>query len=413
MAGLSFWLNPWTNTLDFLIRKYTSYHETDKLSSVSDALTLEGQIHEVDGLKVSPRSGTRNMPIFASLEWYLDVANTVRALYLRELLREPEPEGLYNWLFHAREEGKDADWILAQIQASPEWHQIHDTPPFKAAPRFWRGNMCGIHVAGLPVVDGGAGDPTLVLSWFYDRYNTSDRAAIRAAMKAKGYTHWLLSWPDSRAAGASPEPFLATCRELIADGFYPCVMLSSKVYDPSNTAGVLANIEPVLGLLVGVVPMLCVGWELSLWLTPAVVQELIDALHPQWLKQPDTLGYVHFQEGYAAFQQNGGTTADFWKLNVGKLHGILHQRDLSWDKPMYQARLVDVLQRCAGGFNWPADSGFGHPFDCVALEITASPQFNGQMSEAEGNSWGGVAIATPAQNGPFGPVSVMGSGNGS
>ncbi len=58
--------------------------------------------------------------------------------------------------------------------------------------------------------------------------------------------------------------------------------------------------------------------------------------------------------------------------------------------------------------NFPTDSGFGHPFDFVALEITAQPQFNGQMSEAEGNSWGQTAITTP----PVGRVIVQGSGNG-
>ena len=72
--------------------------------------------------------------------------------------------------------------------------------PFKPAPRFWKGNMCGVHVVGLPPVDGGASDSSLVLSWFYDRYQPASRTRIRAAWKAKGYTHVLLSWPDAVAA---------------------------------------------------------------------------------------------------------------------------------------------------------------------------------------------------------------------
>lgn len=280
--------------------------------------------------------------------------------------------------------------------------------PFKPAPRVWAGNMCGVRVPGLPAVPGGAADASLVLSWFYDRYTSGSRQLIRQRWKAKGDTHVLLSWPDSRAFGQSPQQFLATCRELIADGFYPCVMLCAKDIDPPDVPAILGNIASVLPLLVGVVPMFCVGWELSLWLSPSQVQALVDALAPQWLKQHGTLGYVHFQQGYFAFQQPLGTTADFWWLQVGKLTGILHQRDLSWDKPMYQARITDCLQRFNGAYFFPTDSGFGHPFDFVALEITAQPQFNGEMSEADGDAWGQVAINTPSS----GDVSVMGSGNG-
>ena len=282
--------------------------------------------------------------------------------------------------------------------------------PFKPAPRVWKANMCGVHVPGLPAVDGGAHDPSLVLSWFYDRYSISDRVRIREAWSARGYTHVLLSWPDSRAAGRIPYQFRDTCQELIDTGFYPCVMLCSKDYDPADVTGILANIAPVLPLLIGLVPMFCVGWELSLWLSPIQVQQLTDILAPRWLKQAGTLGYVHFQQGYFAFEEDGphATTAQYWVKQVGELTGVLHQRHLEWDQPEYQARIVDCLQRFAGQFNFPTDSGFGHPFDFVALEITASPQFAGVMSEAEGDAWGQVALTTPPVNG----VRVMGSGNG-
>lgn len=283
-------------------------------------------------------------------------------------------------------------------------------PTFKQAPRFWRGNICGTRVPGLPHVDGGAGDSNLFLSWFYDRYAPEHRALIRADHKAKGLTHFLLSWPDSRAAGRSPEQFQTTCIELIQDGFFPCVMLTSKVYDPTDTPGILANIEQVLPLLVGIVPMFCVGWELSLWLSPTTVQELINALAPKITPSGAYL-YVHFQQGYGSFQQPGKFFADFWNLNVGKLHGLLHQKILTQTPSEYRGEsggLVDILERFAGGFGVNPDSGFGHPFDLVAFEITAQTQFDGSTSEAQGNTLGQWAITTPAVNG----VGVMGSGNG-
>jgi hypothetical protein len=275
---------------------------------------------------------------------------------------------------------------------------------FQPCPREYAGNMCGVRVPGLPAVPGGAADPSLVLSWFYDRYALEDQARMRAAW---GSGDVLLSWPDSRAYGFSAAQFAATCQELIGHGFRPCVMLSAKGYDPPDVPTILANIAPVLPLLTGLVGRFCVGWELSLWLSPTQVQQLIDALAPTVNGAGGKL-YVHFQQGYASFQQPGGVFADFWNLNVGKLTGLLHQRDLTWDQPMYQARLVDILERFAGGFGCAPDSGFGHPFDLIALEITAQPQFDGSMDEATGNQWGQVALNTP----PVGSVRVMGSGNG-
>jgi len=277
------------------------------------------------------------------------------------------------------------------------------------APREYRGNMCGIRVPDLEPVPGGASDPSLVLSWFIDRYSPESRQRIYTAWHLAGCVDVLVSWPDSRGFGQSPQQFVQTCQELVMAGFLPCVFLCSKDYDPADVPGILANIAPVLPLLIqaGVIPRICIGWELSIWLSPTQVQQLIDALAPPLVAAGSKV-YVHFQEGYFAFQVDGGTTADFWRLQVGKLTGILHQRDLNWNKPMYQARIVDCLQRFAGGFNFPPDSGFGHPFDFIALEITAMTQFDGETSEAEGNSWGDCALTTPPVNG----VRVMGSGNG-
>jgi hypothetical protein len=286
--------------------------------------------------------------------------------------------------------------------------------PFQAAPRFWKANMCGSRLPGAPAVPGGASDPSLILSWFYDRYDAVLRAQIRALWHAKGLTHVLLSWPDSRAIGATPAAFQVTCQELIADGFYPCVMLSSKDYDPADPIAILAGLQPLWPLLVGLVPMFCVGWELSLWLSPTQVQALIDAMARTVQKQPGTFLYVHFQSGYFAYQLDGEDTGAFWERQVGNpplLTGILHQRDPNEDdgsQGEYQARITDCLVRFNGADNCPGDAGDGNPFDFVALEITASQQFNDGMSEADGNSWGQAAIATP----PAGRVSVQGSGNG-
>lgn len=264
--------------------------------------------------------------------------------------------------------------------------------------------MGGIRVAGLPFVSGMEGAPPgLFLSWFYDRYDDPTRASIRAGMRAKGYTHWLLSWPDARAHGCSLARFKALCEELIAEGFYPCVMLCSKDFDDHEVSNILAGLKPVLDALVGIVPMFCVGWELSLWQNPTTCQELIDAIAPRCLKQAGTLVYVHFQEGYPSFQQPGGSVADFWNLNVGKLTGLLYQKIIAQTDAQFLDSLYDCLVRFAGGFNMVPG------FDFVALELSVMTQFAGTCSEAEGDRIGRLAINAPQVAG----VGVSGSGNGS
>lgn len=285
---------------------------------------------------------------------------------------------------------------------------------FVPASRTWRGNMCGSHVSGLPPVSGGSADASLVLSWFYPRYDAASRARIRSQWHAESQTHVLLSWPDDRGFGLNPATAGALYAELVTDGFSPAVMLSSKDYDPRDVPGILAHIAPILPYLVDVVPVVCIGWELSLWLTPTQVQQLIDALAPRFVAYGARV-YVHFQQGYGSFQQPGETFAAFWNRQVGKLTGLLHQNVLSQTPDEYRTAsggLEDILTRFAGNYGVVTDSGFGHPFDCVALEITAQPQFNGQMREADGNALGTWAIQTPAQHGPAGLVGVMGSGNG-
>lgn len=311
-----------------------------------------------------------------------------------------------NGMSYAASRAKHLAELQAEVGPSPTPGPVG---PFRPAPRFWRGNMCGVRVAGLPPIDGGAADPSLVLSWFYDRYSAADRDAITRAWRAKGYTHVLLSWPDSRDFGQSPRQFLATCQELIHDGFFPCVMLASKDHDPADVNAITNSLVPVLQLLFGVVPMFCVGWELSLWLSPTQVQQLIDSIALTVMAWPGTLLYVHFQEGYPSFQQPGGTVADFWRLQVGKLTGLLYQKKIAQTDAQFLDSLKDCLERFSGGWNMPADSGFGHPFDFVALELSAMTQFNGSCSEAEGDRIGRLAINAPPVNG----VGVMGSGNGS
>lgn len=342
----------------------------------------------------------------------------------------PNP-GMGVWFFRTAYDaatGMPIDAAIAKHQR--EWRQAlglqtQPQPGVEApvAPREYAGNFCGVRVAGISSVPGGSqADPSLVLSWFYDRYSDEDRARIREAWLAKGYLDVQLSWPDSRAVGASPTMFAATCRELVSYGFRPCVFLLSKYYDPwRDVQGCLENINQVLPLLLSprACSRVCIGWELGIpynggaWLLPEQVQQLTDVVAPPCL-QAGIKTYVHFQAGYASFAPDSPTTtfATYWNRNVGLLTGLLWQADSSWDQSFTQAKAQDILVRFAGQFFCAPDSGFGHPFDCIYFEQTAEMQYAGRMDEATGDSFGRAALATPAAQGPFGPVRVMGSGNG-
>lgn len=282
--------------------------------------------------------------------------------------------------------------------------------------REWRANMCGIRVPGLPPVPGGASDASLFLSWFYHLYGPSDRAVIRAAMKARPskMTHWLLSWSDARRAGLSAADLVALAQELMAAGFAPAIMLTGK-YDTSDwtVQQILDNALAVLPVFIaGGIKIYSVGWELNSWLSPAELRQYIDAMAPV-VVGAECLLYVHFTAGVFAWQADGHDTASFWNACVGQLTGILYQKGLEWDDALFQAIIQDGLSRFSGNFNFVTDSGFGHPFDYVTLEDTAELQFDGSCSEEEGDRVGAVGMATASITGPTGvTVGVMGFGNG-
>ena len=266
---------------------------------------------------------------------------------------------------------------------------------------------------GLPAVAGGSSDTSLVFTPFIDRYGPGDRATIYTAYAARGLTHFVMSWPDAVANGTSAATYASIAQEVQMAGFYPIHMLNSKANDPAtyNT-----YVQPCLAALqaigTSVIPAVCVGWEMNLWMSPTQVQSAIDYVVGV-VTPPTTNVYVHFSSGVFAWQQPGGVTADFWNANVSKLTGILYQRDTSLSCADSQARYDDGLSRFAGNFGFVTDSGFGHPFDYVAWETSATDQFFSGLSENQGNVIGFNALCTPYVTGPTAVlVGVYGFGNG-
>ncbi len=283
------------------------------------------------------------------------------------------------------------------------------------APRLYRGDM-GVFIDDAPDV-GAGGAAGLVLSFMYPRYPPAFRTTIRAVWKARRSLDVLLSWQDDAAYGLPLSAILAARQELCAEGFRPCEWMASKVYMPrDDAAGTLAIMEPTLATFLSAdcISRYCVGGELDLWNTYDSLQAITDAIAPRVNAIGRTLS-VHFSTDRADWRPDhpGSTFAEYWNPNQGKLSGGLWFQSYSDDSDAnLQAEMIPILERFAGNDGVVADSGFGHPFDCHAVEISLQAMFDGDMNQAECDRRGRVILATQPQSGPAGSVGVMGSGNG-
>jgi hypothetical protein len=147
-----------------------------------------------------------------------------------------------------------------------------------------------------------------------------------------------------------------------------------------------------------------VGWELNLFNSPAHLQQVIDHVAARLPLSDERALYIHFSPHYASWQPDrpGGSGADFWPLQVGKLTGLLYQCNPSWSVGMMQARVNDVLVRLKAHGLW----GLPTDFDVVPWETIATEQFENRADEDRGDLVGYELLCTP------GPIAPMGFGNG-
>lgn len=291
----------------------------------------------------------------------------------------------------------------------PAGYPCH-TAPITALPStpdvaVWRSDAWGVTVPGLPFVyQGSSKHPERALTWFFDRWSPTWQRAILNAYRMRGYTHFVLSWPDSRDHGGidnrgqSPAQFVQTALTIKQAIPYVAVFLTSKDDDPLNAdaptrmAGVQAAVDALVAA--HAVDVLVVGWELNLFNDPVLLQHFIDALHARY---PSLPLYVHFSTYYTAWQPNGQGRAQFWTRNRGELTGLLYQGN-PWDScGLMQAHFNDALDQ-ASGLNG---------FVVVPWELVAAAEFDGDHpTEAEAAARGWAVLNTP------GLISPSGFGNG-
>lgn len=184
---------------------------------------------------------------FASLPWYQDTVLTIDTIYKEELLRPSDVLGNANWLYHARENGVDADWIRAQVQASPEWHALHDPKPVPTRDAIlnFRGSL-NITTKGSLNMRGTGSTNGL---W---HGTPEQQALIIQEYKDRGYTHGPVGpFIDQGYHGlAAPTDFrddtqraaiVASIQNLQANGIIPVMFLTPDGW----TVNQLRGIDPI------------------------------------------------------------------------------------------------------------------------------------------------------------------------
>lgn len=272
--------------------------------------------------------------------------------------------------------------------------------------RFWRGDAWGTTLPGAPFVSGGsARHPERILTWFFDRYAPQWQLAILKAYRARGYTHFTLSWPDSRdGAGQNAVQFAQTATQVHQAIPYVHVMLTSKDFDAANADAPtrMATVSPAVDALIaagftGENLILGVGWELDTFNEGQRLEDFIHALHA---KYPQFDLYVHFTTYKTSWQPDGQPRAQFWQATQGELTGLLYQGNQNDPCGLMAAHFNDA-QVPASGIRQAGAV-------LVPWELVAANEFDGDHpneDDANARSW--AILQTP------GPIPASGFGNGS
>lgn len=215
---------------------------------------------------------------------------------------------------------------------------------------FLRADAWSITIPGLPFVLGGSSNPIAqqrFLSWFYDRYPMEFRQEWISLNLADGYTHAIVSPPDSLAFGTPLDGVVRMCGELKANGLYVHAMLGSKLYQPANMSAdqYCAYAFPLMDALNGVVDEYCPAWEMDLWNIAGQTNLDINKRIGDRAHQQGASCWLHFSTHVTWWGQDGTDRFKYWNDLGGDVDGLDYQGDSGWSAAEWQARIVDTLHQ--------------------------------------------------------------------
>lgn len=218
---------------------------------------------------------------------------------------------------------------------------------------YLRANCWGIPIPGLPWIPGVTSNKTPItqsrfLSYVFDCYPTWAQDQWINENLLRGYTHAVMSWPDSRAsAGKSLAQFAASCARIKESGLYVHVKLWSKDFDPRDMDFATWKVyaDPIFAGLNGIAD------EFSCWEYDSgnrsdqtaidVHQYLGEMAHSQAASF-----WCHFFSN-RGYWWEGHEEAEWYEVLKGHVDGLDLQIDPAYDIGENQARTVDHLRDVA------------------------------------------------------------------
>ena len=212
---------------------------------------------------------------------------------------------------------------------------------------FLRADAWAVNIPGLPFVPRGSSEhPERLLTYFLHKYPGDLWDDCFKAYKERGYTHWILSWPDARNDGWNIDQFKGLCIDVKNEGFYVHVKLVSKDFDARDN-GVFQwknLLSPVFDTLSGTVDEYGV-WEWDSFNVPGNITINTFKWMGQYAHSQGASFWAHFFPGHTAWFADGSNRFEFWQTLSKDVDGLDYQTDPSWDVPTMQARLVDTLSQ--------------------------------------------------------------------
>jgi hypothetical protein len=271
---------------------------------------------------------------------------------------------------------------------------------------YLRGDAWGVVVPGLPFVPKGSSEhPERLLTYFLYKYQMADQLRALEIYRDRGYTHFVVSWPDARDDGHfTIQQFIDHC--ILIKGYIPYVtcFLGSKDFDPRDQqpGQWIVRVGGILDSLIAAnaADEFIPAWEMDSFNIPG--QPTID--YCKWVGQrAHTAGkscWIHFLPEHTSWFKDGdprGRYGFYDDLNTD-VDGLMYQTKSDWDIAMVQARLVDTLVQFAHQ---------GNRHKLRLFEDTASLSFSHDTpTEGETNLRGYLAQCTK------GPTNMWGYGNG-
>jgi hypothetical protein len=327
------------------------------------------------------------------------------------------------------------------------------TPPTGRARDFYRGQFCGLRVAGAPTVPGSNGaNPECIMACLLDNYPPAIQHQFLSQYAEAGYTHLQRSLGHALGYGHSIDAFLALTRTaqreygLFADVWLIANEFPGFVHD-ADAAYWGPILDPYLARLVdaGAIDLCCPSWQMDQVMSGAPGNATISILaHVAKQLPPSIPLYSHWVNEALAWWKKVGTNPDgsdigeiwsdeyqtievhdrfsWWYAMRYYLTGGHHQGNTRMLMKEYQDRLCDTLDYFGdergrdtgkGDMGQSLRSGTPTPFALTVFECSAQDQFDDTpgnpyaIDELEGDQRGYVLMCTTS---PWGHMRGYGNG---